>query len=204
MNALLIQYLVGMQPTATTTLLNELGIESTDDKPVTTRQLQNPRKTLKAGKDLISEESAAILLKALNNPQSDLQKKAADCYFTLQSFFQVHDVVVEDDVQEDAAPWVEDDVFADLEVDTVAEPEPSEDDVFADLEVDTAAEPVEDDPFADLESDPYADILETPAVGAEPVDYDRTVMEKEEAGKALDFDELLKPDEDVDPYADIF
>lgn len=158
MNGLQVSLLTGLGAKAAVEYLSDVGIAD-----ITPRQLTYKNKD--GYKDILTAEQAQLFVASLTNPlEGELHNKVAENYAVLTEWFgqPVADVVP-------AAPLiVEDDLFA-------VAPEPE-------LVVEAIPAPVvEDDLFAEPTPD-VDDLLDQPSVGAEPTEYDRSALEKDESG----------------------
>lgn len=168
----LIQSLTGLNRTQSHAILVELLGNDT----MTLRQMQN-------GVAELNRDDAAVLLAAFENPVGKQQTAASENFKALRTFF--FDL---DGVPTDAAPAeIEEDPFAVVVSD--APWDAAEEDPFAD-----SAPVSEVDPFADpAPAAPVDGIFAEPSVGADPIEYDRTALEKDAAPDKL---------EEADPVAE--
>lgn len=178
MNGKLIQSLTGLNRTLSHAMLIELGIDT-----MSLRQMQN-------GVAQLNQDEVAVLLGAFANPQGKQQTAAAENFNALCGFFSTHlggSPAVSDET-DTPAPVVED-TMGDDPFGVAAAPAPA-----AEVTPPWNA----DDPFGTAAAPDTTDIFAEASVGADPIEYDRTKLEKDaDADKTED-----APIEDTSNAAD--
>ena len=171
MKGSLIQSLTGLNRTLSHAMLIELGIDT-----MSLRQMQN-------GVAELNQDEVAVLLGAFENPKGKQQTAAAENFNALCGFFSVY--LNATTTQEVVAGALGQDA-----IDTPATPVATSGEIVDDDPFGVAATPAPaaeatppwnaDDPFGTAAATPgTADIFAEASVGADPVEYDRTLLEKE-------------------------